>query len=395
MNQVYSIAPGLPFCQKTQGKQTNLSIGLRITAVVFGAIAAIVGMLILLHIPGLSQFGNVIGWTAVSVGAFLALMGASIKCIKNQPLQSNSQSIIDPEVETSTTKVDAASTVTSQKVMAKEQNDAIALAEKVIENANLPGLFEKLPSTEGMAKSSSVTEEPIKSNPTEKQKKSSALHKIVKKQAPKEFRSRLPEWLSSYLDNIPYLQLQDAPVKFIDLKDIVEPITLFSAGSTVGIHMRLCVKHVSKDPSYDRTKERPEYEQVDMKISSKDPFVLQIVAWPPALNDDLWILTSERYPCIEHRNAPLSIDHVLGDNYFRCRRDDPLEQETIEQFHATERQDELPPQYRQHLGWILLRLFKEGHIEVRERRTDRLFHSFNDPAVGYWQISNEKIVTKW
>lgn len=185
-------------------------------------------------------------------------------------------------------------------------------------------------------------------------------------------------------------KLQDKPVRFEDLKTVSDPITLFSAGPTVGIHMRLRVNHSSIDSSYDRTRDINEFEQEEMKNSSKNPFILHIVAWPPDTNNTLWILSSERYPRIEHRGAPFEIGNVLGDNGFNCYSNIPLEQEVIEQFVNTERQDDLPSEYRYHLGWILLKLFKDGHLEVREKRTDRLGHFFEDPAVGYWKISIDR-----
>ena len=83
MSQVH-LACGLPFCQNPKDIQTNLSIGLRITAVVLGTLAVIVGTLILLNIPGLSHLGTTVGWTLVSIGTFLVLVGVSIKCVKRK-----------------------------------------------------------------------------------------------------------------------------------------------------------------------------------------------------------------------------------------------------------------------------------------------------------------------
>jgi hypothetical protein len=84
MTQVYSIACGLPFCQSEQGKQTNLSICLRVAAIVLGILAAIAGILIFFNIPGLSQLGTTTGWTLVSIGILLIIVGTSIKCMKKQ-----------------------------------------------------------------------------------------------------------------------------------------------------------------------------------------------------------------------------------------------------------------------------------------------------------------------
>ena len=81
MSQI-SIACGLPFYQSSQGKQTNLSIGIRVTAIVVGIIAAIIGLLIVLNVPGLGHLGTTTGWATFSVGAFITCVSASLKCIK-------------------------------------------------------------------------------------------------------------------------------------------------------------------------------------------------------------------------------------------------------------------------------------------------------------------------
>lgn len=79
MSQVHAIACVLPFCQGTQARQTNLSIGLRITAIALGIIAAIIGILI---VPRLGHLGTTPGWITFSIGAFVALVGASPTCVK-------------------------------------------------------------------------------------------------------------------------------------------------------------------------------------------------------------------------------------------------------------------------------------------------------------------------
>ncbi|MCC5832454.1 MAG: hypothetical protein JJU12_05355 [Chlamydiales bacterium] len=47
-----------------------------------GIIATIIGVLIVLNMPRLSHLGTTAGWSTFSLGAFIALVGASIKCIK-------------------------------------------------------------------------------------------------------------------------------------------------------------------------------------------------------------------------------------------------------------------------------------------------------------------------
>jgi len=109
MSQV-RLACGLPFCQNPQKTQTNLSIGLRITAVALGTIATIAGALILFNIPGLSHFGTIPGWAAVALGAFLILVGTSIKCVKEQSSNEGSQSGIGKESQVRKGRTESIST---------------------------------------------------------------------------------------------------------------------------------------------------------------------------------------------------------------------------------------------------------------------------------------------
>lgn len=95
MSKVH-LACGAPFCQSPQGTQTNLSIGLRITALALGTLIALVGVLTLLNVPVLSQLGTTVGWTLFSIGICLALVSASIKCIKSDddPAQETPSSMM-------------------------------------------------------------------------------------------------------------------------------------------------------------------------------------------------------------------------------------------------------------------------------------------------------------
>ncbi|MEZ5314796.1 MAG: hypothetical protein R3E91_01080 [Chlamydiales bacterium] len=84
MSQV-SILCGFPFCQSTQGKETNLSIKIRVIAIALGIIAAIAGIL---SVFGLGHLGAAAGGAVLSVGTLIALVGASIKCIKTSRSQT-------------------------------------------------------------------------------------------------------------------------------------------------------------------------------------------------------------------------------------------------------------------------------------------------------------------
>lgn len=78
-----SLNCGLPCCHNTPGQQTPWSVSLRASAVALGTIAVIIGILILLEVPGLSRLGTTVGWTTLSLGLVIAVVGASIQCVRN------------------------------------------------------------------------------------------------------------------------------------------------------------------------------------------------------------------------------------------------------------------------------------------------------------------------
>lgn len=77
MGEVHLVTWGVPFCQKSQGEQTSTSIALRTTAIIFGVIAATIGIL-LVH----GEILSIGGWVAFSFGAFFAAAGILIQCQK-------------------------------------------------------------------------------------------------------------------------------------------------------------------------------------------------------------------------------------------------------------------------------------------------------------------------
>ncbi|MEZ5315615.1 MAG: hypothetical protein R3E91_05360 [Chlamydiales bacterium] len=93
MHTVHQITCHFPCCQNSQSAQTNLSIGLRVTAVAIGTILAIGGSLILSNVPGIGSFGHPVGWAAISTSVVLVPIGICIKCVKNKVLEN--QSIVD------------------------------------------------------------------------------------------------------------------------------------------------------------------------------------------------------------------------------------------------------------------------------------------------------------
>jgi hypothetical protein len=147
--------------------------------------------------------------------------------------------------------------------------------------------------------------------------------------------------------------------------------------------MRLRVKHVSLDNSYDRSLDI-EFPQ-KMKISSKNqnPFVLQVLVWP--LNGSHCRLSTNTLR-IDHRNAPFDAASILGGDLFNYDQSSPLDPKVITEFNRHVSQSTLSPEYRYHLGWILLRLLNKEHqhLEVTEMRTNAV-NSFDAPP-GYWHI---------
>lgn len=333
MSQVH-LACGLPFCQKPDQAQTNFSIGLRITAIALGTLAVSLNALIALNIFGLSHLGNTMGWTAGAVGASLILVGMAIKCVRensNAHQEKGSQSTITQKASIGREKQSDISNLKDGRVIKKE------------------------------------------------------VSKIISK-PPKDLLSELPQWLSPYVTNSPYLQLEKDSVDFKDFESTVAPVVLFRAGSNVGIHMRLSVKHnpVVIVPPY-APQATAITEQGKLEISSKDPFVLQVIVWPQkTIWSDQWILTSNPQR-IEHRNFPFDTSTILGDGSFTSSRTQLFEEETLVQFLDTEKQDALEKGYGHDLGWLLLRLFNEKSVEIREKRQDCIYHCFDDPAVGYWK----------
>jgi len=99
--QSRSIACGLPFCQNSQREETKLSIGVRVTMVVLGLIAVIVGIT-LYGILGLSQFSTVALIACSTGGGASILLGGLFKQIKNEidedsPSARNRAKIIEDE----------------------------------------------------------------------------------------------------------------------------------------------------------------------------------------------------------------------------------------------------------------------------------------------------------
>jgi len=77
-----SIRLTLSFSDVSQVEQTKCSLFLRTGAVGMGAIALLIGVLILCNIPGLSTLGTTGGGLFSGVGALMFLTGIFLRCIK-------------------------------------------------------------------------------------------------------------------------------------------------------------------------------------------------------------------------------------------------------------------------------------------------------------------------
>jgi hypothetical protein len=93
MSEVFAVTSALPFCQKEQGEETQLSFGLRLTALALGIIALLVSVLIFRGFPTLSH----VGWITFSIGALLALLSISIKCIEKPADEGTEKPENDPK----------------------------------------------------------------------------------------------------------------------------------------------------------------------------------------------------------------------------------------------------------------------------------------------------------
>lgn len=77
--------------KQTKGEETKRSIGLRITVVALGAIAVIIGSLMVSGV--IHQWGAIAGGSIIAVGGGLMLVGILMKEVKhNSKKQSHSQS---------------------------------------------------------------------------------------------------------------------------------------------------------------------------------------------------------------------------------------------------------------------------------------------------------------
>lgn len=80
INKTSELVCGLPFCAQNR-KQTKFSIGLRTTAGILGGLVAVIGILALCHIQGLSLLGLPGGVTMVSLGSLFCFIALAVKCV--------------------------------------------------------------------------------------------------------------------------------------------------------------------------------------------------------------------------------------------------------------------------------------------------------------------------
>lgn len=79
---IYPIRLTCPFCDASEEKQTKCSLIIRTMAAGIGAIALLMGVLILCDIPGLSTLGTTEGSLFSALGVLVLLTSAFLKCSK-------------------------------------------------------------------------------------------------------------------------------------------------------------------------------------------------------------------------------------------------------------------------------------------------------------------------
>lgn len=87
MTQVSRVTFDIPLCNLRQGRETTLSIALRIAAVALGIVAILAGLLLIVHQAGLPSLNTTLGWTTFSVGILTTFTGSTVKQLhKSRPL---------------------------------------------------------------------------------------------------------------------------------------------------------------------------------------------------------------------------------------------------------------------------------------------------------------------
>lgn len=207
---------------------------------------------------------------------------------------------------------------------------------------------------------------------------------------PKDFVSSLPPFLQTFT-NIPYVHFpaqtaidedikgvtENQGVIFDDFKNIANPVVLFSAGPTVGMHLRLNIRHIPVDTTYNRAPGTGSVKPTDF-------FTLQAIAWKPDSSEQRWILSSDNTVDITHRNAQFVPESILSG--FTYQPDNELNLSEIQALCSVEKQDQVDPKARYNLQWLMPRLLNKDSVQIREKRINLSHASFEDDAVGYWEI---------
>jgi len=85
--EIQLIRCAVPCCARAEEEQTKCSFITRITAVVLGTIALLVGIFVLSGIPGLSAFGTIGGALLTVIGSLILLTGICLRCIKDGEIE--------------------------------------------------------------------------------------------------------------------------------------------------------------------------------------------------------------------------------------------------------------------------------------------------------------------
>lgn len=90
-----TIGCSLPICNPGQERQPICSLITKITSIVLGAIALLVGTLVLCEVSGLQAVSTAGGWSLIASGAFLLFAAVCVRCIACSSLKNQKSQIID------------------------------------------------------------------------------------------------------------------------------------------------------------------------------------------------------------------------------------------------------------------------------------------------------------
>ena|GEM_PF-6086225 len=210
-----------------------------------------------------------------------------------------------------------------------------------------------------------------------------------KRQEEKTSKVEWPSWLVAQIPlDIPKVRVDDSGVDKIAKAASTHPMSFVQYGPTdYALYLKVQVKHVNLDDQYDELR-RIEAEQDRKKVEemfgtysrspsvpSSEPFILHLLISKNG-SGDLQLTT--KGPLVHHRHKNQTMSGLF-ELFHSVRNLDP------NPLVGIERQDDLPKGAERSLEWLVLRLMREGSLEVRE--DDSFFPDFKEKAVGRWRVS--------